>query len=342
MKKLVKWILVLGLVLVGIGAYVSYDLPNWASTANSLSKPVVLKLAKGERLRDFAERLEEDGVIDSALRFRAWLRLFKDNVRFQAGQYKFEGSVTPILVVDALENGKTYEPFELQFVIPEGFTLKQVIDRLEARKVASREVLTAISRDKELLKKYRINGENVEGFLYPATYSFEKMPEPKQVFEKMLHTFFQNLPPGIEKRLEDVGLDLRKGVIFASLIEKETLHDDEMNQVSEVIWNRLNAKQTLGIDASLIYGIENYKGDITSQHLKDPKNLYNSRIHKGLPPGPIGAISMKALEAVLTPTKQGYFFYVLRNDGSSYHNFSRTLEEHNRFVKELIKSPEKP
>lgn len=342
MKRLIKLFLILVLISAALGTWLTYHLPSWALSERKLSSPVVLKLSKGEKVQDFAKRLSADGVIDSTWRFRLWVRFFKDYSRFQAGQYKFEGSISPATVVEIIQSGKTYEPFELQFVIPEGFTLKQVIDRLEARKVASRAVLTAISRDKELLKKYKINGENVEGFLYPATYSFEKMPDAVQVFEKMLHTFFQNLPVGIEDRLAAVGLDLRKAVIFASLIEKETTHEVEMPMVSEVIWNRLKSNEALGIDAGLIYGINDYKGDITWKHLKDAKNPYNSRVHRGLPPGPIGAISMKALEAVLTPTKEGYRFYVLKNDGSSYHNFSRTLAEHNRFVKELIRTPQRP
>lgn len=341
-KTFFKLLLILILASVGAAAYLYFHIPQWAQNERTLENPVVLKLEKGERVRDFAEKLADQGVIDHSWKFRIWIRGFKDFSKFQAGQYKFQGVVSPASLAEIVQTGKTFEPFELQFVIPEGFTLKQVIDRLEARKVASKSVLTAISRDKELLKKYRIAAENVEGFLYPATYSFEKMPDAVQVFEKMLHTFFQNLPQGIEQRLIEAGLDLRKGVIFASLIEKEALHDEEMPMVSEVIWNRLKKNETLGIDASLIYGINDYKGDITWKHLRDPSNPYNSRIHRGLPPGPIGAISMKALEAVLSPTNQGYYFYVLKNDGSSYHNFSVTRAEHDRFVKELTDKTKKP
>lgn len=341
MKSLAKLFLVLLIAGFGFGIWLNFHLPEWATQSRTMSTPAIVKLSKGVRLADFASQLESTGAIDSAWRFRIWVRFYQDYSKFQAGQYKFEGNVSPSLVMETIQSGKTFEPFELQFVIPEGFTLKQVVERLEARKVGTKAELWAIAKDKELLKKYNIKGENVEGFLFPATYSFEKMPTAINVFEKMLQTFFKNLPQGIETRLMAVGLDLRKAIIFASLIEKETLHDEEMPMVSEVIWNRLNANETLGIDAALIYGIEDYKGDITWKHLKDPKNLYNGRLHKGLPPGPIGAISMKALESVLAPTKEGYLFYVLKNDGSSYHNFSRTLAEHNRFVKQLIQTPQK-
>ncbi len=338
MKSLAKLLLAFLLGCAVLGFYLYGHLPVWSNRSLTLREPTVVKLAKGVRLQDFAAELEQNGVIDSAWRFRLWVRFYQDYAKFQAGQYRFEGTVSPVTVMDTIKSGKIYEPFEVQFVIPEGFTLKQVIDRLEANGVGSKAELWLIAKDKALLKKYNIHGDNVEGFLFPATYGFEKKPSPLVAFEKMLDTFFHNLPPDLESKLLAVGLDLRKAVTFASLIEKETLHDEEMAKVSEVIWNRLEANEGLGIDAALIYGIEDYKGDITWKHLKDEKNPYNTRLHRGLPPGPIGAISIKALEAILTPTKEGYRFYVLKNDGSSYHNFSRTLAEHNRFVKQLIQT----
>jgi UPF0755 protein len=112
--------------------------------------------------------------------------------------------------------------------------------------------------------------------------------------------------------------------------------------VSEVIWNRLKDGEPLGIDAALIYGIVDYQGDIKTVHLKDGKNLYNTRIYKGLPPGPIGAISMTSLRAVLNPTRLGYRFYVLGTDGTRQHRFSRTMEEHTVYVKQLIQASQKP
>ncbi|MBC7661503.1 MAG: endolytic transglycosylase MltG [Chitinophagaceae bacterium] len=341
MKTLAKFMLLLILIGGGAGVWTYLQLPEWAIKSHTLAEPAVVRLQKGMRLPEFAVDLEQSGIIDSAWKFRLWMRFYQNYARFQAGQYRFEGSVTPTSVIETIQSGKVFEPFELQFVVPEGFTLKQVVERLEAHKAGTKAELWAIAKDKELLRKYNITGNNVEGFLFPATYSFEKMPSAVTVFEKMLETFFKNLPQGMEQRLQGVGLDLRKGVIFASLIQKETLHEEEMSKVSEVIWNRLHDNEALGIDAALIYGIEDYKGDITWKHLRDPGNPYNTRLHRGLPPGPIGAISMQALEAVFTPTKEGYKYYVLKNDHSSYHNFSRTLAEHNRFVKQLIQAPKK-
>jgi len=317
------------------------SLPSWSEVPRQLAEPVVIKLERGIKLNDFAKILEQEDLVDQAIRFRYWTRFNRDYARFQAGQYRFEGSISPRQIVETIETGKTWQPLELQYVVPEGFTLKQVIDRLVAHKVGTRAELEAIARDPELLKKYQIKAANVEGYLFPATYSFAKMPAPRQTFEKMLDTFFVQLPPGLVEGLAAVKLDLHQGVIFASLIERETQVDEERVMVSEVIWNRLKSGEALGIDAALIYGIVDYQGDIKTVHLRDGKNLYNTRIHKGLPPSPIGAISMTSLRAVLNPTQFGYRFYVLGTDGSKQHHFTKTLTEHELYVKQLIQASQK-
>jgi UPF0755 protein len=341
-KRILLLLFGLGLGFAAGAFWFYQSLPAWSEVARDLEQPVVIKLERGTPLRSFAQTLEQEALIDHAPRFRYWIKFYRDYGRFQAGQYRFEGAVSPRQIVDAIESGKTWQPLELQYVIPEGFTLKQVIDRLVANKVGTRAEFEALAKDPELLRKYKIKGATVEGYLFPATYSFVKMPTPRQAFEKMLDTFYKQLPPGIEQELAARRLTLHQGVIFASLIELETQLDEERGMVSEVIWNRLKDGEPLGIDAALIYGIVDYKGDIKTVHLKDPKNRYNTRIHKGLPPGPIGAISMTSLRAVLNPTRLGYRYYVLGTDGTRQHRFSRTMEEHAVYVKQLIQSSQKP
>ncbi|WP_176737033.1 endolytic transglycosylase MltG [Oligoflexus tunisiensis] len=342
MKRLLLLLFGLGLGFAAGALWFYQSLPAWSETAHELQEPVIIKLERGTRLADFARMLEQEDLIDHAPRFRYWIKFYRDYGRFQAGQYRFEGTIAPRKIVETIESGKTWQPLALQYVVPEGFTLKQVIDRLVAHKVGTKAELQALARDRSLLRKYNIKGENVEGYLSPATYSFIKMPTPREAFEKMLDTFFAQLPPGIEEELAAKRLTLHQGVIFASLIERETQIDDERGMVSEVIWNRLKDGEPLGIDAALIYGIVDYQGDIKTVHLKDGKNRYNTRIHKGLPPGPIGAISMTSLRAVLNPTRLGYRYYVLGTDGTRQHRFSRTMEEHAVYVKQLIQASQKP
>ena len=135
-----------------------------------------------------------------------------------------------------------------------------------------------------------------------------------------------------------MGLSLDQAVAFASLIELETMQAKEKPQIAEVIWRRLKAGAPLGIDAAIIYGIPNYDGDIKWVHLKDEKNPYNNRIHKGLPPTAIGAVSTSSLLAVLEPTNLGYYYYMLDATDHTHHVFSRTLAEHNALVQKYLRA----
>ena len=108
--------------------------------------------------------------------------------------------------------------------------------------------------------------------------------------------------------------------------------------IAEVIWSRLSKNEPLGIDAAVIYGIDGYQGDIKFAHLRDAKNPYNTRIHRGLPPGPICSPAVSSLKAVLNPTKSGYYYYVLVPGELKRHHFSRSLDEHNKHVQELIRA----
>ena len=192
-------------------------------------------------------------------------------------------------------------------------------------------------KDRTWFETYKIDSQTLEGYLYPETYVYHnELPTAKQVIRDMLETFQKNIPPGYEQNLKALGLSLGDGIKFASLIERETKHADERAKVSEVIWNRLRRSEPLGIDAGLIYGIKNYDGDIRSRDLVDRSNPYNSRIFVGLPPTPIGAVSRASMEAVLTPTQEGYYYYVLIADGLERHHFSKSLREHNIYVKKLL------
>ena len=158
----------------------------------------------------------------------------------------------------------------------------------------------------------------------------------------MVDEFFKRMPAHYLKQLKIIDLTLKEAVIIASLIEKETSIASEKPLIAEVILNRLKKRMPLGIDASVIYGIHNFKGNLTLRHLKDYHNKYNTRIHKGLPPTPICSPSLSSLQAVINPSKKGFYYYVLLPEEKQVsHHFSKTLKEHNRYVVKLLNSPQR-
>ena len=134
----------------------------------------------------------------------------------------------------------------------------------------------------------------------------------------------------VEPAALERGLSMRDVVILASIVEKETAAPEERPRIASVFHNRLEQGIPLATDPTVIYGIEDFDGNLTRAHLLDAKNPYNTYRHEGLPPGPISNPGAAALRAVVEPEESRYLFFVSRNDGT--HVFSRTYAEHEKAV----------
>ena len=329
------------LLILSIGGVVGgwFFLQKWSATPVEVEAAEVINFPPGTSLDTLGARLEEKSVVTSRQLFKFLVRLKGNYGQFQAGTYKFEGSFSPLQVVATIIDGKTWVPIALQVTIPEGWNLKQIVGRLVEAKVGTREELSNLTRNQGFLRSLKIDAPTMEGFVYPATYIFSKFPTGREVFTKAVQTFWEKLPADYVAHVKDRGFSLQQAVTFASLIELETAAQDEKSLISEVIWRRLKDGNPLGIDAALIYGIPDYQGDILWRHLKDRTNLYNTRIHHGLPPTPIGSVSAASLEAVLVPANLGNYYYVLDlSSGKPKHHFSKSLAEHQMYVKKLVQA----
>lgn len=327
-------------IVVGVGGY--FYLDHWSQQTIALVDPVVVEFPSGTGLTALAHRLETSRVVDNGLKFRLWVRISGKFRKFQAGNYRFEGDVSPINVIAAIIEGKTYVPVVLSITVKEAESLHQLIPDLVKEQLGTERDLWALARDPKFLSTLKVPSTSLEGFIYPATYPFTKMPTAAEFFTFAVETFWKRLPADYDARAKALGLNLKQAVTLASLIEAESAHEDEKVLISEVIWARLKDRTPLGIDAALIYGIPNYDGDIRSKDLVDRSNPYNTRIYAGLPPTPIGSPSTGALAAALTPASFGNRFFVLIPDGSRRHHFSRTFAEHRKHVQELVKATQRP
>ncbi len=337
MKFLFKLLSLLALLAGAAGSGGYFWLMQWAHESVDVGPEKIFDFKPGTTLGGLASQLSQEGLVSRAAFYHFFVRFEGNYKRFQAGKYRFAGRVAPADVSAAFVKGEVWNPVVLTITIPEGFTLKNVTERLAANGVGHIVELQNLCTDKGFLQSLKVPAATLEGYVYPATYSFHEMPTGMQALEQMVKTFWQNLPKDYEKKVEAKGLTLAQAVVFASLIQMETRLDEEKSLISEVIWRRLKDKAPLAIDAALIYGIPDYAGDLKWSHLQDAKNPYNTRIHVGLPPSAIGAPGVQALEAVLTPSNFGYYFYVLMPDLSRHH-FSKTLAEHNLHVKKLLNS----
>jgi UPF0755 protein len=330
-------ILIVCVVTLGLSYQALFD---WGKKSNQYQEEIIIELKPKTSLRNFSKILEEQKVVSKALLFEAWVRLFSNYRTFQAGRYYIKGEYSIELIIKKIQSGETYNPVLFTIAVPEGFTLAKIIERMVSNNIGTYNENFELANSIEFLQSLNISASSIEGYLYPATYPFTEIPAAKDIYSLMVNTFWDNLPTGYLEKIKEFGLDLHQAVTFASLIELETLYDFERSQVSEVIWNRLNKRMPLGIDASIIYGVKDYQGDLTFNHLKDASNLYNTRIHLGLPPGPIGSPSRDSLLAVINPSKEGNYYYVLDYE-TKKHIFTKSLNEHSKLVRKLIQDQKK-
>jgi len=312
-------------------------LEGWADKPVYLTDEKIIEVERGVSLRRLSEEMHQEGIVSHPRFFEFWVRFYSQYEKFKAGPYMFEGETTPSMVASKIIAGEIYQPVLFQLPIPEGFTMRQIAERMERFEIAPVDETLELANSTDFLSRNRVPSTSLEGFAYPATYYFMEMPTAHDVLTMMVQTFWARLPADYEARVQEMGLSLQEAVTFASLIELETRLDEERPKVSEVIWNRLNRRMALGIDASIIYGIENFDGRLRTANLQDRANLYNTRVHPGLPPTPIGSPSIESLLAVLNPTNYGYLYYVLDLKDGSRHVFTKTLAEHNRHVQELMR-----
>jgi uncharacterized YceG family protein len=237
-------------------------------------------------------------------------------------------------------------PKPLKIVFPEGFTIDQMAERIAAvNKIAKerRNVTPKLkaAQYKRLTRRSKLPGEfagdgksrPLEGFLFPATYEFLPKTTTKQLVNKQLvafHKAWDQLDLSYAKSKNLTPYDV---LIIASMIEKETLAPDERPKVAAVIYNRLKAGMTLGIDATLRYGFNIPPTESIRQSQLDSNNPYNTRKLPGLTPTPIANPGLASMQAAAHPAKVDYLFFARMPD-KVHHFFTASEDEFNLYLAE--------
>jgi UPF0755 protein len=313
-----------GIVAVFSAAFYLHFLapPSWTQHNR------VIVIPAGKSFHEAARILEENGIIRDRRTFYLLARFDGAVSRVKAGEYEVHTAMTPREVLSKLVRG---EVIQYPITVPEGYNLYQVGDVLEQAKVCPKKPFLEKAKDPVLISALGMEGDTLEGYLFPDTYNFPKGFGEEQVIRQMVARF-NAVYGSLAKRAEQMGLSRRDVVILASMIEKEAMDDQERRLIAAVFYNRLNRGIALQSDPTAIYGITERKppnGKITRDDLLR-KTPYNTYVVSGLPKGPIANPGLKSLQAVLYPAVVNYLYFVSKNDGTHY--FSSTLEEHNRAV----------
>ena len=225
-------------------------------------------------------------------------------------------------------------PKPYRIVFPEGFTREQMADRVAAvDKIAdrkrgarlSRAAYLAASRKPRVPPCFKGKVRSLEGFLFPATYEFFPETRSAQLALDQLSAFCENW--------EKLDLDYARSknltpydvLIIASMVEKETLSPDERQLVAAVIYNRLQKRMALGIDATLRYGLDIPPTESIRLSQLDSDSPYNTRKRLGLPPTPIASPGLASMQAAAHPAKVNYLYFVRKPD-KKHHFFTASFK----------------
>jgi UPF0755 protein len=295
-----------------------------------------VEIPPGSSQAAMGRRLADAGVVRSETVFRLAVWMRGAGRRLQAGEYRFDTAMSPAEVADKIRRG---DVFLQAITFREGLTVRQMSELYEGRGFGRASEFVAAARSGTRIAALDPHASDLEGYLFPDTYSLPRRTTADQLVERMVVAFEKVMTADLRGQAAARGMSVRELVTLASLVEKETGKPEERPLVSAVYHNRLRIKMALYCDPTVIYALERagrYTGDLTRDDLQFD-SPYNTYRYAGLPPGPIAAPGRASLEAAANPADVPYLYFVSRNDGS--HVFAETLDEHNRNVYEFQKKP---
>lgn len=301
----------------------------------------LVTIPAGASVRAIADSLAAHGILDSRFWFRVLTRVRGKERQLRQGTYALRRGAGAGAALDALVSGRAILQ---RLTVPEGSTLADIAELAEQSLGLPRERFLAAARDTALLREFGVPGESFEGYLRPDTYLVARDIDPARLVRVMAGTFAATWRPAWDSLAAAQGLDRREVVILASIVETEARVETDRPLIAAVYRNRLRLGMPLQADATVQYALELARGARKPRLFEKDYGLpspYNTYLHPGLPPGPVGAPGTRSIEAVLAPASVPYLYYVAQPDGS--HRFSRTYAEHLRAVREVraLKRPGK-
>ncbi len=325
MKRFVSFVFLLFALAVIAIAGVSYWMFSAVNKPHGHTRTAdYIKIEKGTSPREIIAKLTIEGIIVNPSATNLYLRVFGDAGKLQAGEYQFESPISPLQVLKELEKGESQTT---KLVIPEGFTrfdiAKRIVEKFPQNPPVDDKAIAALMDDVSPIRDIAPTAKNLEGFMYPSTYSFAKDAKPPEIIKAMVEQFRKFWKPEWSAQARALGRTPLEIVTIASLIETETSVEAERPIVAGIINNRLAKNIPLGIDQTNVYIAKmmgRWDGTINRSDL-DVDSPYNTRIKNGIPPGPISSVTESSIRAALNPQANDYIFYVRNvdaNDGSHW------------------------
>ena len=332
----ILFVLVTSAILASVGWLLISDLCAF----NKDYVETTVEVNADDNVRSVAEKLEDAGLIEYKWFFRMFASVAKADEKIGMGTYTLNTEMDyRALIVGMRSSSGNMKAETVRVTIPEGYTVEQTIKLLAKNNVCSEEDLLEAARTYNFKYDF-INNETedlsrLEGYLFPDTYEFYVGAKASSALDKLISTFNSKLDEDLVAQAKERGYDLKKIIVIASLIEKETDGTDH-DKIASVIYNRLDGPGDKGgtygmlqIDAALLYALPGHEGGITNEDkaVDSPYNLYKKA---GLPPTAIANPGLNSIKAALQPAETDYYYYALGKDGQ--HRFFTNYNDHVNFI----------
>ncbi|MCG2726707.1 MAG: endolytic transglycosylase MltG [Elusimicrobia bacterium] len=281
---------------------------------------VSLKIEKGCSAGQVAHLLKKKGIIINAFWFKVLVKITNTGKKIMPGEYEFKKHTSAEEVLWILIN--TVHTEDIKVVIPEGWRKEQIAERLYKHGI--------IKDEGEFIDIVR--REELEGYLFPSTYFFKKESKARNIINMLKSEFEKNISPLFKDGFPK-GLDERKVLTIASIVEREAIVPSERPLIAAVYLNRIKKGMPLEADPTVQYALGYWKQGLTYKDLKT-KSPYNTYIVRNLPPGPICNSGYESVHAVLYPAKINALYFVAeRKDGK--HIFNVNFKEHLKAIRRI-------
>jgi len=335
----VTFALIIILIIISLCAFIYYNSPPEQSGNNfSLGAQqdgikrnedgsFYIDVRRGESAQSVGLRLERAGLVSNRHFWQLICRFMDDFLK--SGTYRLEMPLSQVAIHRILASGKQ---ILYKVTIPEGATLKKSAKILEDAGICSADDFLAAARNGEIISRYRIPNNTMEGYLFPDTYLFPADFPAPQIIKSMADNFFKKIELIDTSVFNMTPAELNKKVIIASIIEREYRIPHEAPVMSGVFYNRLGIGMALQSCATVEYIITEIQDKphpsvLLSADL-EIRSPYNTYLVPGLPPGPISSPGAVAVKAAFSPDKNDFLYFRLDDPNTGRHYFSKTLDEH--------------
>jgi len=301
--------ILLGLLLGSAGC-----LDPEAPADPSRPEPFVFEVPPGASAAGLAEALEAEGLVDSAFWWKVHLRMVEEAGCLKAGRHRVSRAMGKAELLDTLCAAPL--PEDVPFTVVEGWRIADIDAALAAKGWIAPGAYAAIAEGKSVPAPFEVHSPTYEGYLYPDTYAVLPDEFSAEAFiRRQLQTFHDRVVVPTAGRLGE--RDLHDVVVMASLIEKEEPTPAQRPLVAGILWKRLDNDWKLGVDATSRYTLDDWSDRRAFlAKLRDPADPYNTRLHRGLPPTPIGNPGVGSIEAAIAPVETEFWYYLHDSTGT--------------------------